>query len=198
MSVENLCQQAVIVANGQLRAVGNPSAMIQDYLKSNFALSNTSLAGRTDRRGNGVIRFTGYTLKSDNKTVKHFRCGEESVLEIIFEQNNFDQKTKYMEVGVGVDDYLGRRVALFSTDVSMNKTIELNETAHYIRLTIDKNQLMSGEYKFTLFARVNSDIADWVVDAGNFLVEFGDYYKSGKLPERRQGVFLPEYTIEVY
>ncbi len=197
-SIEKLCEKATIVTNGQLQAIGPPAAIIQDYLSYNFTISKTSLSDRTDRKGNGAIRFTGYVLKSGGgDIVRHFRCGEESVIEITFEQNVIHaQKDFFMEMGLGVDDYLGRRVALMSTDVSANKPIKVDVTVNSVRITIDKNQLVPGEYKFTLFARVNSDVADWVKDAGNFMVEYGDYYKSGKLPERGQSVFLPDYKIE--
>ena len=76
--------------------------------------------------------------------------------------------------------------------------MKIDATVNRIRLTIDRNQLVPGEYKFTLFARDKFDVADWVKDAGNFMVEYGDYYKSGKLPERGQGVFLPDYKIEAF
>ena len=79
--------------------------------------------------------------------------------------------------------------------------------AHHSKVREEVSQTIPGlffhspfyrKYKFTLFARVNSDVADWVKDAGNFMVEYGDYYKSGKLPERGQGVFLPDYKIEAF
>jgi len=198
-SIEKLCEKAIIVSCGQLQAVGSPAAIIQDYLSYNFAVSKTSLSDRTDRKGNGAFKFTGYVLKSGNDIVKCFRCGEEAVIEIAFEQNVIPPKEDFsLEIGIGVDDYLGRRVALMSTNVSENRLIKIDATVNRVRLTIDRNQLVPGEYKFTLFARVNADVADWVKDAGNFMVEYGDYYKSGKLPERGQGVFLPDYNIEAF
>ncbi|GBE13836.1 teichoic acids export ATP-binding protein TagH [bacterium BMS3Bbin14] len=196
VSIEKLCEKATIVSCGQLQAVGSTAAIVQDYLSRNLAISKISLSDRTDRKGNGSIRFTGYVLKSGDDIVKHFRCGEESVIEIDFQ--NIRHEDFYLEIGFGIDDYLGRRVALISTDISGNRPIKVDKTVNRVRVTINRNQLVPGEYKFTLFARVNSDVADWVRDAGNFVVGYGDYYKSGKLPERGQGVFLPDYKIEAF
>jgi len=95
-SIEKLCEKATIVNNGQLQAVGTPAAVIQDYLSDNFAISKTSLSDRTDRKGNGAIKFTGYVLKSGGDIVRHFRCGEESIIEIVFEQNAIHSQKDFL------------------------------------------------------------------------------------------------------
>ena len=59
--------------------------------------------------------------------------------------------------------------------------------------------LLMLDITLIIFAgRVNSEIVDWISDAGGFQVVSGDFFGSGKLPGPDQGHFLfkSEWNIE--
>ena len=56
---------------------------------------------------------------------------------------------------------------------------------------------MPGSYRYYLFGTVNGDVADWLLPAGSFEVDAGNFYGSGQLPGSRDGVFLAEHSIEL-
>ena len=64
-AVESLCSTAYLLENGQLVESGTTKTVIDAYLSSIPALCNTSLEHRTDREGNGRLRFTDIEFRSD-------------------------------------------------------------------------------------------------------------------------------------
>jgi lipopolysaccharide transport system ATP-binding protein len=66
-----------------------------------------------------------------------------------------------------------------------------------IKCKLPKIPLMSGTYECYLFSRVNNDIADWIENAFQVFVEEGDFFKSGKLPNKKENIFLIEQEWEV-
>jgi lipopolysaccharide transport system ATP-binding protein len=50
--------------------------------------------------------------------------------------------------------------------------------------------LNAGMYRFNICARVDNTIEDFIVDAGYFVIESGDFFGTGILPGSDQGSFL--------
>ena len=57
--------------------------------------------------------------------------------------------------------------------------------------------LNSGIYTYNMIARSGLAIEDFVLDAGYFEVEPGDYFGTGKTVDRNQGILLIEHRWEL-
>src|SRR5262245_46524100 len=64
-AVESLCSTAYLLENGQLVESGTTKTVIDAYLSTVPTLCNASLEHRTDREGNGRLRFTDIEFRSD-------------------------------------------------------------------------------------------------------------------------------------
>lgn len=66
-----------------------------------------------------------------------------------------------------------------------------------VSLHVPRLTLTAGRYGLTLYCTVNSEIADWVKNAGSFDVEGGDFYGSGQMPGAGQGSMLMDHRFEL-
>lgn len=55
--------------------------------------------------------------------------------------------------------------------------------------------LLPGSYGFTLFSSVNGETADYLLNAGTFHVESGDFFGTGRLPPGDQGTFTTDHRF---
>jgi lipopolysaccharide transport system ATP-binding protein len=65
-AVESVCSTAYLLENGQLVESGTTKTVVNAYLSAIPVLCNTSLEHRTDRQGNGRLRFTDIEFRSDD------------------------------------------------------------------------------------------------------------------------------------
>jgi lipopolysaccharide transport system ATP-binding protein len=198
-AVQNLCQTGVLLAKGRVMKLGPVNEVVRDYLSQADRISQISLADRNDRNGTGALRFTRVTLRdaADEQT-NVFACGAVAV---------FDLHVKLLggrsfcsvRISVGIDNHLGHRILNLSTNLAGEDFAQLPADVDTIRLRIPRMTLTPGRYGFTLFASVNGETADWVVNVGSFDVEGGDYYGTGNLPPAGpgQGYFLMEHAFEL-
>jgi lipopolysaccharide transport system ATP-binding protein len=100
---------------------------------------------------------------------------------------------------MGVDNEQGHRILNLSTNLAGTDFAELPDNIRRVWLRIPRMSLAPGRYTFTLYASVNQETADWVVNAGCFDVGSGDFYGTGQLPPAGpgQGCFLMDHSFEL-
>ena len=59
-----------------------------------------------------------------------------------------------------------------------------------VRCCLPEVPLNSGSYNYSIAGRINGEIEDFILDAGTFNIEQGDFFGTGKLPSRQHGDFL--------
>jgi lipopolysaccharide transport system ATP-binding protein len=194
-SIQNLCDKCLYLKNGEMITYGKTEDVIPVYLRASQEVQLLKLYDRTDRSGNGKIKFTSFNLKNNkDENLVSAQCGD--FLNFELEVDAVSNLSNVI-ISLGIDDSMGQRVTHFSNEVT-NQVFEKMETGkHLIDIKIPKFPLKSGEYTFTLFSTVNGDIADWIQEAGTFTVESGDFYRSGKLPPEGQGSIFIEHSFSL-
>jgi lipopolysaccharide transport system ATP-binding protein len=66
-----------------------------------------------------------------------------------------------------------------------------------ILIHLDRVTLQNGNYGFTLYSTVNSEIADYIIEAGVFSVEDGDFFHTGKIAPSGQGNFYMQHQFDL-
>ena len=192
-SIQNLCDKSLYLKNGEMITYGKTEDVIPVYLKASQEVQLLKLYDRTDRSGNGKIKFTSFNIKNNKEeNLVSAQCGDFLNFELEVDAVSI---LSNVIISLGIDDSMGQRVTHFSNEVT-NQVFEKMEIGkHLIDIKIPKFPLKSGEYTFTLFSTVNGDIADWIQEAGTFTVESGDFYRSGKLPPEGQGSIFIEHSF---
>ncbi|SKB60157.1 lipopolysaccharide transport system ATP-binding protein [Salegentibacter holothuriorum] len=197
-SIQNLCTRVMLMNNGQNEKIGFTDEVVDYYLeKFRNTFVSKELENRLDRKGNGQLKFLRYWFENKNgNQTNSLQSGMncKMILEII---NTSERKINNIRISVGIDDNQSRRITLLdNTLTNVNIQFEPIETRQ-IKIAIPNLPLQGGQYYFTLFASENDNIADWVINAGEFEVEFGDYFNTGKVVKSSQGNFLTQHKFSV-
>jgi len=79
------------------------------------------------------------------------------------------------------------------TTYSLNKTFQFSSSmSGKIICTIKRLPLTSGNYTYNLMLRNNNDVQDFIQRAGEFFVEEGDFFGTGKTVQKGMGSILIE------
>ncbi|MDM8553381.1 ABC transporter ATP-binding protein [Desulfococcaceae bacterium HSG7] len=189
-TIQNLCENAVLLGKGQIVLSDVTDMVIERYLQETIALSKIALNERNDRQGNGNIKFTEVILQNQRgETVSAFQSGQSARFILCF-TNHTHADLKDFHIAIGIDNHIGERITLLSNQLSGRNFVSESHEINAIEIYIEKLPLTSGRYQFTIFSAIDDVITDWIKNAGFFYVEAGDYYGTGKIPPTGHGNFL--------
>ena len=106
-AVENLCQNGILLHCGRVDFRGPAADVIAAYAKEGARLTSVSLIDRSDRLGNGVIRFVDFRLLDENgRNLAALNCGETAILELKI-RNVAAARLRNLHVSIGVGSKWG-------------------------------------------------------------------------------------------
>lgn len=189
-AIHNLCSKGIFLENGLIKKIGEISDVSKAYL-SNNKYKNVELKNIKERKGNGIIKFTGgkmVTLNSEDGYIETFK---NLLITLDFD---FVKEIKILQyrIDIGINNYLGDRIAWISSDTIINK---FDLRSKKIEFLIKELPISPGDYNCNIFCEINNEVADWLEGVMNFTVIEKDYYKTGKLIPKNQGNILLNYNI---
>jgi lipopolysaccharide transport system ATP-binding protein len=197
-AVLSVCSKALLLNAGRVSVLGDASDSVRQYMKEVTEMSNIPLDFRTDRTGNGSVRFVRvYFTNNSHSTINEVRSGEDITVVIELENNTGADLTRFhLSVGIRDSSDSDSMICYLSSALQRND-FEYIPYSKIIRIgiRISKFQLVPGGYTMTLYSTVRGDLADWIRGAITFEVQPGDYYGTGRLPAAGQGQFLADYTF---
>lgn len=169
-AVESLCGSGLLLERGAIAARGTAREVVDRYLTLNAREGSIDIAARSDRRGDGRLRFTGLDAS--------LRTGRDSAIGLRFEAQ---PGVRNVEVAVGLFTTRGEGAAHLAT-ASTDSTFEALPASGTLVCHLPGLPLLPGNYSVNLFCTVNGSIADWLTDAALLEVAEGDFFGSGRLP----------------
>ena len=187
-AIQNLCNLGIYLNHGTLIKTGDIMDVTNDYLENTQVFSE-KLINIKKRGGNGKIKFTDGSIRSEGKYIEAFKD-----LEITLEYT-IPTEVKIMQsrVDIGIDDRFGQRVAWLST--TMVKEVFDLKSHSQIKFLINKIPLSPGDYKCSIHAQINNEVADSITEALTFTIIEKDYYGTGGKIPHNQGSILLEYQV---
>jgi lipopolysaccharide transport system ATP-binding protein len=195
-AVLNICSKTLLLNAGRISVLGDASESVRQYLKEVAEVTNLPLNLRTDRTGNGSVRFIrAYFVNNGLSTINEVRTGDDITVVIELENNTGADLTRF-HVAAPIRDSSENVICYFSSALQRND-FECIPYSKIIRIgiRIPKFQVVPGRYTMTLYSTIRDDLADWIRRAVTFEVQPGDYYGTGRLPPAGYGQFLPDYTF---
>lgn len=188
-SISNLCTRAILLQNGTLVESGQTRMVIDRYLQSSRKLDMTPLMERKDRIGNGRIRFTAtWTENAQGEKGVPVLSGDDLTIVATYEVPG-DEKVSGVRVAFGLMDKIGAQFTDL-TNILSGDYFELQRKRGEFRCTIPRLPLNSGRYSYHAFVCSSLGTEDFVLDAGNFEVEVGDFFVTGRTVDQQQGTIL--------
>ncbi|ELS30813.1 MULTISPECIES: ABC transporter ATP-binding protein [Pseudanabaena] len=190
-AVEKLCDRGILLANGELRYIGDRTNAITKYLSS---LTNNvvSLRDRQDRQGTGEIKVVSIDIRDeDGKSLDVVKSGQNISIYLYFETKLL--KNDRILAGISFKTNQDNPVFLHHSRLTQNtldiaygrgafvcqiKRLPLPSSVYRLSYSIMPNNGRDGSY----FDSMDSAIDVTVVD--------GDFYDSGEVPPISHGVSL--------
>jgi lipopolysaccharide transport system ATP-binding protein len=190
-SIQNLCQNAMLLSNGTVKEIGETGNIISKYFSINRKKGLT-LSEVKERTGNGQLTFTNGRIKISNSDLNSV---VDTFSDVIIELEFLTEKINSISdirIDIGINNNAGDRVAWLSSD-TIGHTPDLSKGK--IKFCIAHFPIAPGDYDCNLYCEINKEVADWVENVLEFTVKEKDYYKTGKLVPANQGDLLLNYSV---
>ena len=196
-AISNLCNNCFLLAGGRLVMQGYSRSVIQRYLVETSGAGEVAIENRTDRQGNGKMRFTSVAFCDRYRNpVGALVCGAAGGF-ILRISTSEKCELRNFHVSMGIDDDFGQRVLLLDTRVCQGELSVIPPETTEIHVALPKVPLLPGRYHLTLYSEVGGVVSDWLRNAASFDVENGDFFGTGRLPPAGQGVFVTEHKFSL-
>jgi lipopolysaccharide transport system ATP-binding protein len=187
--IRSLCSRAIVLSAGSIASDGSVNEGIQQYLSNrDTAVASFLLKDRTDRHGDGRLRFTdAYVIgKSGVKNVLYM--GETAQIVVTFSTT---ETVKKCDISIHLENVWTETILRLATRETAAPFNDLSGRGA-ITCTIPKLQLLPGKYYVLVAASIPPayEYLDYISHAAVFEVLEDDVYGSGKIPE--YGAFFTE------
>jgi lipopolysaccharide transport system ATP-binding protein len=178
-AVKNLCTEGIILNNGELYFNGSIDQTIDKYLNISKIHANESISiENLPREGICSKDVTFYAIKFLNEHGEEIipTCGSPLHVQLFYHaSDNF----KNCRFSLDFASEYGHLLT-FSTDMTVQDSINVKKGDGFITCTFDKLPLQKGNYYVTMFLEINGVIADWINARVPMNVEDGDFYGFGR------------------
>jgi lipopolysaccharide transport system ATP-binding protein len=176
-AIETLCPRAVWLDGGHIVADGKSSDIVRTYLSKVLESAvGTDLALRTDRRGDGTLRFTSVTVvDSRGNPAPCILSGEAVTLRLDYVA---ERELDDVEAAIWFKDGLGRRLMCAYTRMTASTFATLPPRGS-INCTIERFPLAPATYVIDINSTVRNVLADKLEPALQVDVVGADFYGTG-------------------
>lgn len=181
-AVQSLCSTGFLLEKGEIAKSGSVKPIVEGYLDSaSFPEETRPLIERTDRTGDGRLRFTAFRLRSSDGDSLSLACGGNGRIEVEFASS--EKRLAHLRFGIVFKDRLsGTKLLDFNTYYESDETFNCNKGNSRIVFEVKKFPLSAGEYSVGLIATSELEVLDWVKEAGSVTVSEGNFYATGRMP----------------
>ncbi len=191
-AVQALCQRVILLSEGRIALDTSATEAIKSYIADSFETAAQSLAERTDREGDGQLRFTEFWMENNEGT----RIGEAIVgqdIRFCFAYSAV-KPLRNVNVSFNLQEYIGDPIVNCNT-VDVGRDFAIVPESGVFICEVKKFPLCPSRYTGNVYSEVNGYEADWVRSAFCIDVVDGDFYGTGKLPD--QGKVLVSHNWNV-
>ncbi|HCN85226.1 MAG TPA: ABC transporter ATP-binding protein [Sphingobacteriaceae bacterium] len=179
-SVRNLCDEGLLLKNGNISYLGKIERTISSYLISDRTQLEKGIEYNSNRSGNGVVTFADFHFENSfGEKIDRIITGEDLVL--VFKLKSGQPKINKIDIGFSFqdkyDDPLGNLYSSFQ-----NKYFEIEQGYTIAKCTLEKFSFAPGKLIVRGRILVGRDESDWLKDVlGVIEVEMGDFYGTGNV-----------------
>jgi lipopolysaccharide transport system ATP-binding protein len=174
-SIESLCRTGLLIVDGVVAARGAARDVVRTYLDWAGSPNRVDLANRTDRRGDGRLRFVDVETE--------LRAGAPGSIRLAYRA---DGDLTNVEVSVGLFTPRGEGAAYLSNSLTGDEFAVLPRQGA-LTCDIPRSGILPGKYSMNIYCTSNGMLLDWIVGAMDVEVAEGDFFGTGKVPPPSYG-----------
>lgn len=179
-AIQNLCNKSFVLKKGQIDLpVSDTHTAIKHYIKDSVQLSKTNISARTDRTGEGDIKFENISITDHTgNVIKGIHTGQE--INFVIETKQSASVLRNVSVAMTVYTDEGQEMFTMANHISAEAFQELKANQLMI-CHVQKFPLTKGDYVMNMIMYKDGIIQDYITEAFSFTVHEGDFYGNGKI-----------------
>ena len=188
-AIQALCRKALILRSGRMTNAGGTEEIVREYLTERNSSSVGQLDPGTAKRSADYepIIDSAFLIDDSGSAVGAIAIGARVIFRVCLKPK---RRLVRPIVGIGINNYLGMRVAGFNTIMNQNLAVSEISKPCTLDCRVASLPLAPGEYSVKLVVTETGEDVDVLEEAFDFTVLATDYYGTGRLPTATQGVFL--------
>jgi lipopolysaccharide transport system ATP-binding protein len=194
-SVLALCDKAVMLSKGRIASSGSVRKVVDDYVGDIVHQQELQLKDRTDRHGNGALRFTDIWFERDGKVVDSLSTGTDCDIVLTYETPGGPVKNCNFGVMFGAMEG-GAAMVNLDSETTGARFEEMPATGQ-IRCSIPRFPLPPAQYFIHIWAEAGGVRLDEVHSVLVLTVAGGDFFGSGRLPRDENRTVLVDQAWRV-
>ena len=187
-AVSSICQKACLIRDGRVAQAGPTDLVIATYMRVPTKDGVTWLNARTDRQGDGTLRFTSVGTHCRGTPASTVLSGDS--LDVIIDYEAHEVLSR-ASVSLGFYGAYGHFMLWCNNELIGTAFQRLPQRGRIV-CTIPRLPFTPGSYTINVYAEVNGAIADWVQQAHAFQVAAGDFYGTGRVVPAGHGGLLAD------
>ncbi|MFZ5940802.1 MAG: ABC transporter ATP-binding protein [Bacteroidota bacterium] len=193
-AVRNLCNESILLKNGSIEAYGSTEEIVEDYLRNEIILRNNApITERTDRRGDGKLRFTDVEVLPGKGTII---TGKSATIRVHFKTDPQYGVLRNVAFSISVNTLDGNHALVFFTD-ELGRNFDQISGDGFVDCLIEDFPLRGGNYLLNLYSTVNNIIADYIISAATVVVDDSGYYQEGRSRHPNHPVYLVRHNWQI-
>ena len=177
-SVRDICDRVLLIQKGRLVLDGPPGEVIDYYLNDASPKEAVHHLEGSERTGGGSLRFVSTWLEgADGTPTSRVASGDKVCFAAEYEiVGDLSSDLVFFSFNILLP---GDRVAL--AHLNSNTALPPYEGSALpirgiVRCEVDRIPLAKGDYAYQITAAKDGSVLDWVLEAGLFAVDHGDFY----------------------
>jgi lipopolysaccharide transport system ATP-binding protein len=192
-AIQNLCERVLLLDTGRIIENGPVQDVIRKYINTNLAYSEKVLSSRSDRTGNGLLRFIDYKITNRAGDILNTAiAGEMAKINISYK---CIRPLRNVNIGIAVKSSEGYRLSSLAASL-LNKIFKEIPKEGVFIFEIPRFPFNIGSYFILLDANIDGTTLDRLDFAFRLDVETGVFYRNGKLPAY-ENKFLVDFSLSV-
>ncbi|OHB53531.1 MAG: hypothetical protein A2Y10_12395 [Planctomycetes bacterium GWF2_41_51] len=186
-AIKSICDRTIVLNKGQLVFDGETDLAIQHYLNDVSTVSDVDLANRSDRNGNGQLRFEDFTMTNKmDESIPVVCTGMHIKFNFNIDVKEALKKTKVFATFRSSSGY----TLFICSNFFSNDFYDLEPGKYKITMDLPRFPLSSGQYAIDLKVTSGKTVLDEIESAVTLDVENGDFFGSGRIVTSKNGVLI--------
>lgn len=176
-SIQALCNNCIILQNGQIYDSGPTAQMVAEYININSHYFADDLSKWTKRSGNGIVKFVdAYIADSYGGKIEHVLTGDD--IELIF--IIYAQKNTTIDIGFSLHKPDGDIISNLYSGYQ-NQLFDVSKGENIISCKIRHFPFAYSSLIVRGLIKTNEEISDWPhCNLFKFDISKGDFYYTGR------------------
>jgi lipopolysaccharide transport system ATP-binding protein len=189
-AIQQLCPKSILLTNGSVARAEHTGGVIEEYARAVINSTHPDLSDRKDRGGNGAVRFREIVFLDENGSNTHFLLNGRPFTVVMLYENISAEDLTSVRVDAAFFGHNGTKIVQFGNEFTSGLFPSVACDNRRFTMQVDDLPVVSGKYYINVACFVNGYLSDWVQQALFFEIVDGNYFRSGKVPEKGEGCVL--------